>query len=191
MAAVEYFDMEGAPGKYFACSRYGTMSVASCGKNYAAAPLASKTGRLEACVGCPVGLAHSGSLLTSLVPSVAPPVPESGLYCVRCRRSGRDQDSRLVGRMRLVRGHSICVSCFNREREVLKGANAKGAKPKKWKHLFYARIGLVSDKGFRVEQLSHPVHDVFEAMLTVNRRPAADRPQFLCWTGGVIQREEE
>ena len=187
MSAVNYFSMEGAPGQYFTCGRYGTMSVPSCARNYAAAPAASKSGRLEACVGCAVGREHAGETLTLPVVSAAPAAPETGLFCVRCRKSGRDEESRLVGRMRLVRDHTICVSCYNREREVLKGANAKGAKPKKWKHLYFARVGLVSGGALRVEQLSQPVSDQFEAALTVMRR--SGRPQYLSWTGGSIQQE--
>ncbi|KFG67127.1 hypothetical protein JH26_23815 [Microvirga sp. BSC39] len=40
--------------------------------------------------------------------------------CGRCHRSAT----------RLIRKH-LCFSCFNREREVIKGRNAKGTKPLK------------------------------------------------------------
>jgi hypothetical protein len=41
-------------------------------------------------------------------------------------------NNRLIGRIRLLREHTICVSCYNREREIRIGANAKGGRPKAW-----------------------------------------------------------
>lgn len=40
---------------------------------------------------------------------------------------------------RLIRGH-ICVSCYNREREILLGKNAKGGKPVKLRPLSRRRV---------------------------------------------------
>ncbi|WP_423200787.1 hypothetical protein [Cupriavidus sp. H19C3] len=51
---------------------------------------------------------------------------------------------RLIGRLRLVRAHTICVSCYNREREVVRGVNAKGATPKKWALVLKVTTLLVS-----------------------------------------------
>jgi len=178
--AVIYFAVDGFDGKFFTCARYGTMSPGSCSKNFAAAPEAARRGtRLEACIGCDVGQHHTDPV------ALPKPVPahQSFAYrqiCVRCRHSGDDDESRLIGRMRLVRGQTMCVSCYNREREVLKGKNAKGARPKKWRHLFYVRIASVENGAMRIEQFDHPVRDRLEAMLTILRRK--DGPRVMGWT---------
>lgn len=165
---MEYFNLDGVDGDYFGCERYGTLSVAACARNFNEAPTILRSGRLHGCLGCPIGREHAG-------PAAAPPdIPQAAIIyrpvCVRCRRSGRSEDSRLVGRMRLVREQTICVSCYNREREVLAGANAKGAPPKKWSQLYRTKAAYVVPAGYRLEQLSTPVRDRAEAILTVLRR---------------------
>ncbi len=77
-----------------------------------------------ACVGCPTGQRHAEAL--SLDGKQAKDPPAS---CVRCGRTGLSAGERMVGRFRLVRGNTLCVSCYNREREVVHGANAKGGRP--------------------------------------------------------------
>lgn len=165
---VEYFDIEGVEGKYFACARYGTMSVAACVRNFGEAPTVVRSGRLQGCLGCPIGKDHAG-------PAVVQPEPRPAALvyravCVRCRRSSRSEGARLLGRMRLIRNQTICVSCFNREREVLRGANAKGATPKKWNRLFRTTATYVSQGALQLESLATPVIDRSEALLTILRR---------------------
>lgn len=182
---VNYFKVEGVEGDYFACTRYGTMSAGSCARNFKDAPAAfQKSGRLEACVGCRIGSAHaSGDRVASsdvvqLIPAKTADSLAYRAFCVRCRRGGKDDDNRLVGRMRLVRNHTLCMSCYNRGQEVVHDRNAKGAKPKKWRGLFQARIAHGSGGSSLVEQLA-PVYDYLEAGLTVLRRE--DAPQFIGW----------
>jgi hypothetical protein len=69
------------------------------------------------------------------------------ITCVRCGRDSRNA-TRHVGKLRLVRDRTICVSCYNREREILAGANAKGGRPTKWMHLQPAVIEL--EKGGKI-----------------------------------------
>jgi hypothetical protein len=166
----DYFAVEGFTGQYFACKRYGTMSVAACARNYEAAPQAVKTGRLDGCIACPLGAQHAGKPSCAMT---APPQASRRRVCVRCRRSGRESDSRLLGRMRLVRGHTICVSCYNREREVLHGHNAKGGMPRKWAGLHRPRVASVCDARTVVKRLDSPVVDRVEAALTLMREPGA------------------
>jgi hypothetical protein len=166
----EYFEVEGFTGKYFCCKRYGTMSIASCTRNFTDAPRAVKAGRLEGCIGCQLGARHAGQ------PAATDPAGQEMTYrrvCVRCRRNGRESTSRLIGRMRLVRGHTICVSCYNREREFLHGANAKGATPKKWAGLHAAYGAWLCDKTVVRDRLPTPVADNIEVALTLVRRPRA------------------
>ena len=77
-----------------------TLSAANCADNW-------KHRRCLACNGCPIGAEHAGE-------NPAPPV-RARLPCVRCGRS----DLRLLSRC-------LCISCYNREREAVKGRNAKG-----------------------------------------------------------------
>lgn len=113
---VEHFEIPGVPGEYFQCPYgLGVMSVSACAKNFAlaATPESRRVCRLSRCDGCEVGCSHAGG--------DAPPArPNAGLTCSRCERPAS----------RLIRG-LVCVSCYNREREVLIGKNAKGKYPVK------------------------------------------------------------
>jgi len=173
---VAYITIEGFDGKFFTCTRYGTMSPSSCAKNYEAAPESVRaSGRLDGCIGCKVGQYHHNP---------AAPVQQllgaSALtyrqVCVRCRRGAEVG----LGRNRLVREHSICVSCYNREREVRKGRNAKGAKPKKCKLLADVQIGCVTNGQMTIERFDHPVRDRLEAVLTLLRRKTG--PKVVAWS---------
>ena len=84
-----------------------------------------------------------------------------------------------MGRMRLVRGGTICVSCYNREREVLHGANAKGASPKKWAGLYRPSLAYVSNNSTVMQQIETPVVDWAEALLTLVRQ--GKRDLLFCW----------
>jgi hypothetical protein len=64
------------------------------------------------------------------------------LACVRCGRNGTTAATRLLGRFRLVRSHTLSVSCYNPERELLPGKNAKGAPPVKWNGLRGAHVEI-------------------------------------------------
>ncbi|MFM0165687.1 hypothetical protein PQR39_35295 [Paraburkholderia sediminicola] len=167
--SLQYQTLEGVPGKYFTCPSYSLMSVGSCVRNFTEAPGAVRSGRLQKCIGCEHGRVHAGA------PKVeaAPKAQQSLQYrpvCCRCRRDGTAQGTRLLGRMRLVRAHTICVSCFNREKEVIAGRNSKGAKPKKWGGLFYTRAAYVEGGRAFVVDLTDPVIDRAEVALTMIRR---------------------
>ena len=86
------------------------------------------TDSLLRCRGCPVGAVHDGS----------PPPNHHRLRgtttCARCHR----------GDLRLIGGR-ICVSCSNREREWLKGANAKGRFPSR--HPALERMAVTASVG--------------------------------------------
>jgi hypothetical protein len=168
--SLQYVTLEGVPGKYFTCpSGYGLLSVASCVRNFTEAPEQARAGRLQKCIGCSAGACHAGVERVQ----EAPKAQQSLQYrpvCCRCRRDGTTQGTRLIGKLRLVRAHSICVSCFNREKEVIAGRNSKGAKPKKWGGLFYTRAAFVADGKAIVVDLPDPVIDRIEVALTMIRR---------------------
>jgi hypothetical protein len=69
---------------------------------------------MNRCAGCTVGAEHAGEKVVAVSPVQAHKI------CCRCFRSSS----------RLIRG-VICVSCFNRELELVKGKNAKGLPPVK------------------------------------------------------------
>lgn len=98
----------------FHCDRLrADLSPASCAETYA-------SGRLLGCSGCRIGHLHATQ--SGLISSNAPPRRSEleGAKCTRCER----------GAPRLIHWR-LCPSCFNREREYLRGWNAKGTKPQK------------------------------------------------------------
>jgi len=112
---TEYFAIDGVPGKvYFRCERQrATLSTTACAASWRRADELND-GQCAACRLCPTGAVHAGEVAASMSPL------KGTLTCARCHRPS----ARLIG------GHR-CVSCYNREREVLAGRNAKGTAPVK------------------------------------------------------------
>ena len=112
---VEYFGIEGVPKKvFFRCERMrATLSTESCSAAWRRADELND-GLRSACRLCPIGAVHAGEVAASMSPL------KGTLTCARCHRTA----GRLIGAM-------ICVSCYNRQREVLIGKNAKGTAPVK------------------------------------------------------------
>lgn len=125
---VEYFTVEGAPGRYFRCDKYNAvLSTSACASMY----LAEKNqhlGRHMHCRGCPVGAMHAGE-----APVTAPELVRS-MVCPRCLRSSS----------RLVRG--VCMSCINRQYESVKGVNARGKPPTRYTPLAALSVPARDDK---------------------------------------------
>ncbi len=141
--------------KTFVCPRHTgnlTLSTDSC----AALWLRAKKARYEPgstigiCKGCDIGAQHAGRKNEPVVPVVA--------GCVRCHRAS----------LRLV-NNLTCISCYNRERELVQGRNARGCKP-----IHLAPLGPVSlayRVGSRVSQVTlRRVSGMLEAELSVVRR---------------------
>jgi hypothetical protein len=114
-----YFEIDGAllPGiRHFACDRLrATLSVSSCGARWEKANGTDvDADRFHTCRRCPLGALHAGRVDHN-------PSPFRGMtICGRCHR----------GAPRLI-GKHLCVSCFNRARELRLGRNAKGTAPRK------------------------------------------------------------
>ncbi len=181
---VEYFQVDGVSGDYFSCQKYGVMSVKACARNYGDAPKAHDSGRLGACLGCPIGRGHVEGTSASCVPELAANVGgtiANRAFCVRCRRASSDTGQKLIGRMRLLRNKTICISCYNREREIRIGKNAKGAAPKKWASMLLLKLAVVHSGGIEIEELDHPVFDRLEGIYTVMRRSKGE-PVAVGWT---------
>ncbi len=105
------------------------------------------------CRGCAIGAAHAGEKIVRYSTLYDSPI---------CSRCGRGSARRLVGGRR-------CISCFNREREFLKGANRKGTKPVRAIPL-HRRTVRYSIEGGDVQELTLPhSRDLLELMMTVLR----------------------
>jgi len=113
---IAYFEMADLlPGvKHFMCTKLkSTLSVESCADRYQKANLdAPESDRYFTCRNCPIGAAHSGH--------TAPNTHKfRGMtICGRCHRGA----TRLIGK-------HLCISCYNRSREIALGRNAKGTVP--------------------------------------------------------------
>jgi hypothetical protein len=131
---VVYSAIESAPGlKFFRCDAYhATLSMAGCASRWVQAQTATgeAADRYAACRGCPIGAPHAGYA----------PVRYSTWYgvdiCPRCSK----------GTTRMI-GNRVCVSCYNRQREMKAGKNARGNRP--------------------IELLERPVHKL-EVMVEVD-----------------------
>lgn len=166
---IEYKTIPGVQGTYFDCPhKLGTLSVTSCGASWKASMTrdAIRDGRRVTCRCCSVGEAHA---MGATAPSDDGAAPSgSGLLGSRsCARCGRHNG-------RLVRG-AICISCYNREREWIKGRNGKGTAPKFLRPVFPAAVAAIyADEGDRRRKIHYrligQVADrVSEPLLTVSR----------------------
>ncbi|MFZ4537894.1 hypothetical protein [Propionivibrio sp.] len=113
----DYFTYEGVPGRYFACvANKANLSELRCATMYRDAkklPLGACV-PLEKCLGCPIGALHAGDKAPQ-----AKERPVGTLICSRCHHPAA----------RIICG-GVCVSCYNREREMIKGKNGKGVPPR-------------------------------------------------------------
>jgi hypothetical protein len=70
--------------------------------------------KFDLCRACPVGAAHAGESVTYFSPLYGKSI------CCRCGRGSM---------RRLILNRRLCVSCFNRQNEFVRGRNAKGNTP--------------------------------------------------------------
>lgn len=128
----------------FTCDRLScVLTKEACAANY------TRTNAPISCKGCPIGVAHAGGKRYRNEPGIHTASELAlGLSCIRCERNSLTA-TRYIARFRLVKQHTLCLNCFNREREVAKGSNAKGAKPVRWAHLQQATITIEDAAGER------------------------------------------
>jgi hypothetical protein len=142
----------------FRCERHRmTLSTASCAKLWEAA----QRQRLNpweshaACRTCSIGAANAGR------PLPVPAAEELRMTCNRCRRRAA----------RLIRGR-LCISCYNREQEALKGRNAKGGRPRLCDILHVEHVAVI--EGAVVRQVLHEnVVSPVEVMIALAKRAKA------------------
>lgn len=139
MEPIRYFEIPEMPGKpMFQCEkRRASLLTTSCSKMWAEGNRKGSDDRFWLCKGCSIGAHHAGVGDSTLSPIYAAPV------CARCG----------VGATRLIHGH-LCVSCYNRSLEYLKGRNARGNAPVTHPKLHRLKIRYMA--GGRVKSLEKP-----------------------------------
>ena len=149
---MDYFTIEGVAGQqYFRCDRYrATLSVTACAGNWRRANHDNDDERYR-CKACPLGAIHAGETAASMSPLMGTTT------CARCHKVA----PRLIRRM-------VCVSCYNREREILIGKNAKGTKPIKLATLAPRRIRYMAGDDPQVLALQQSA-DTVELMVAALR----------------------
>jgi hypothetical protein len=110
-----YRRAEGLPDvPYFDCTDlHASLTVTTCASLWRAAADPHRM-RYSTCRACPLGGRHAG------IANVASGALRGLLVCSRCYRTSR----------RLILSN-LCVSCYNRQREVVRGKNARGLPPTK------------------------------------------------------------
>jgi hypothetical protein len=144
------------PGRFFKCPNgVGKLSDKACAGLYteAMSPKGLREGLRFKCRSCPLGAQHAG--VKPLAKAAAKFL--AGMICARCVRHAP----------RLIRG-VICVSCYNREREMLIGRNAKGNKPVHGREIAPATVHCSSEETSRVKRVDRASSHL-EAMLCVMR----------------------
>lgn len=159
---VEYLQISGAPGDYFVCPRIpgnATLSTRACGEQWKIARTArteEERDKRHYCRNCPIGAKHAG--VEDFVPRTK---FQESTECVRCGNTGR----RLIGA-------SVCISCKNREYEVLKGRNAKGTKPVRCAQVFQLQA-VVRDGKRRARIQTFIATGMLEVVLAAAKRSKA------------------
>jgi len=148
----EYFTIADVPGKtYFRCERYAaSISTESCASMWREGNHDNSEARFR-CKCCPLGALHAGETAASMSPL------KGALICSRCHQTA----NRLIGK-------TLCVSCYNRQREWVIGKNAKGTKPVKLAPLEPRRIRYLSGKEPRTLYLPLTI-DTDELIVSVLR----------------------
>jgi hypothetical protein len=157
-AMPSYSTMESAPGlKFFRCERLSaTMSTKGCSSRWREGQViqGEAAARFEVCRSCPLGASHAGKTH----------VPHSRFFgaeiCPRCRKGA----TRIIGGTR-------CILCYNREREMRIGRNARGNAPKallKTKPLLQFDY-LIEIDGAARHAVSDPAIDLFESVFQTMR----------------------
>lgn len=106
----------------FTCPRHAgglRLTPAACAAMWRRGKAADPLDSIALCQGCAIGAGHAGEPMAAPAPSVPPKV------CVRCGAV-----CGLAG-PRLVPSRGVCVSCYNREREIARGADRRGKVPRK------------------------------------------------------------
>lgn len=132
--------------KVFDCQQlHASLTPQACAENFR-----SGSGRRALCSQCPVGAAHAGQKLIAGI---------SSKLCCRCGRT----DQRLIRKQ-------VCVSCFNREAEYLRGRNAKGVFPVHARPVRPADVFVAGHGPIHLDRVAEPAEAV---LMALRRHPGA------------------
>ncbi len=152
---INYETIPGARGEYFFCEKLSVkLSVESCIQSHKISRTeeAIHVGRRFHCRNCQTGMIHADEK--------RPDRCTGSMVCPRCRRWSR----------RLACG--VCLSCYNRERELRIGVNAKGRPPVRLRQLH--DIKLVVQRGDSIVTQSYRALDQHEALLRELRQNSGE-----------------
>jgi len=139
--AIAYRHLAELPAaEFFDCQRlHASLSTSACAQMWRSTNQ-GRSERFSACRACFVGASHAGIENATHSPIAG------ALVCARCGR----------GATRLIHQHT-CVSCFNREREIIRGRNARGVMPTKLPPLEPRSIHFLTDGAVRRVRLERTV----------------------------------
>ena len=152
-----------SPEDLFTCPRHAgglRLMPKSCGAMWlrAAKHCADRSDPLHACVGCTIGAAHAG-LPTERQQNACDAI------CPRCLRSST----------KIVKG--VCISCYNREREVRVGRDRRGHVPISARLPMPMTIMLITSAGVvPFERLAVSLLEVMVVAAQRHREPIAFYP---------------
>jgi hypothetical protein len=168
VAGIAYRTIPEIPGAaYFDCARmHASISTSACATMWRS--MNEQRGeRYTACRSCQVGAAHAGVSNASRSPI------RGALVCARCARGA----TRLIHR-------NLCVSCFNRERELIKGRNARGMVPTKLAPLAARRVFYMSNGRVHLVRAERTTHSA--ELIIATLRDAIHTVAF-AWAGAVVR----
>lgn len=141
---ISYHTVSGADGlRFFRCEPHAaTLSTKGCADRWEAAQRlkarhesAERREALAACRRCPLGAVHAGRDFVHVSPFYGTD------QCPRCDR----------GTTRMIGGR-VCVGCYNREREVIAGKNARGNRPERLRPVHHVGLNVLVNGQLRRER---------------------------------------
>lgn len=164
---VDYFTVPGADLRMFRCEPQDvTLSTRGCADRFLKAQPGERAvrvadrGEASPCRSCPVGAAHAGRDLVHFAREFG------SMRCPRCT----------FGTLRMI-GNRLCVSCSNRENEVIKGINGRGNRPKRLPGLLRLPVRIAVDGG--PAALAVPVVAVEHVAKVKTGRRRGKKPEYV------------
>jgi hypothetical protein len=150
---LAYFEIPEIPGQLrFRCEPLRvSLSADACGERWKSAATATADVRWVTCKNCRIGARHAGKI------DANPSQFTGRKICARCH----------VTAPRLIHKH-LCVSCYNRQREQVIGANAKGTKPIKLPPLYRRSISYMAGGKLKTKTIDRSL-DTTELIVAVLR----------------------
>lgn len=155
--SLEYEDVPAAPGlRMFVCTTWrAKLSTRGCADRWieAQTAISHRAEELAPCRGCPLGAGHAGHAFVALSAVFGKPI------CARCGGGG----------MRIVGGR-LCVSCYNRRRELKLGVNGRGNVPVELMQRPLVAVEVIVEVDGEVRRIQDPeTSGLLESMIQILR----------------------